>query len=167
MRGIGTVALAVAFEAKLAARNASDYADFLIPYLTPTSRVLDVGCGEGTVSVGLARIAGHVVGVDLDEGAFADARCHATDHGIDNVNFRTGNVYSLGLSDNEFDACLCHSVLEAIDRPLDALHEIKRVLKPGGVFGAASVEYGGLILAGPKRAPPASLLHHPRAHLAA
>jgi ubiquinone/menaquinone biosynthesis C-methylase UbiE len=137
------------FEAKLADRDASDYADFLIPYLTPTSRVLDVACGEGTIAVGLAKVAGHVVGVDLDEDAFADGRRYAAKHGIANVNFRTGNVYSLGLPDNEFDACLCHSVLEAIDRTLDALHEIRRVLKPGGVFGAASVEYGGLILAGP------------------
>lgn len=137
------------FEAKLAGRDASDYADFLIPYLTPTSRVLDVACGEGTIAVGLAKVAGHVVGVDLDEDAFAEGRRYATKHEIDNVNFRTGTVYSLELPDNEFDACLGHSVLEAIDRPLDALHEIKRVLKPGGVFGAASVEYSGLILAGP------------------
>lgn len=137
------------FEAKLADRNASDYADFLLPYLTPTSRVLDVGCGEGTISVGLAEVAGHVVGVDPDENAFGEAWRYATRQGIDNVDFRAGDVYALGVPDNEFDACLCHSVLEVIDRPLDALHEIKRTLKPGGVFGAASVEYGGLILAGP------------------
>jgi SAM-dependent methyltransferase len=139
----------VAFEAKLAGRNASDYADFLLPYLTPTFRVLDVGCGDGTISVGLAEVAGHVVGVDPDEDAFGEARRYATRQGIDNVDFRAGDVYSLEVDDNEFDACLCHSVLEAIDRPLEALHEIKRTLKPGGVIGAASVEYGGLILAGP------------------
>jgi ubiquinone/menaquinone biosynthesis C-methylase UbiE len=136
--------------AKLADRNASDYADFLIPYLTPTSRVVDVGCGEGTISVGLAEVAGHVVGVDLDDAAVADARRNATKRGIGNVEFREGTVYSLRLPDNDFDACLCHSVLEEIDRPLDALHEIKRTLKSGGVLGAACVEYGGLILAGPK-----------------
>lgn len=61
-------------------------------------------------------------------------------------------MYSLGLPDNEFDACFCHSLLEAIDRPLDALCEIKRILTPGGVLGAASVDYGGLILAGPNEA---------------
>lgn len=108
-----------------------------------------MGSGEGTISLGLAKFAGHVIGVDLGEGAFADARRYATKHRIDNVEFRVGSVYSLGFPGNDFDACLCHSVLEAVDRPLDALHEIKRTLKPGGVLGAASVEYSGLILAGP------------------
>ncbi len=49
----------------------------------------------------------------------------------------------------DFDACLCHSMLETLRRPLEGLKEIKRALKPGGVLGVACVEYGGLILAGP------------------
>lgn len=137
------------FEEKLAERNAADYADFLLPHLTPTSRVLDIGCGEGTLSIGLATVAGHVVGIDRDDEAFADVRRYAAENEIDNVEFHAGDVYSLALPDNEFDACLCHSLLEAVDRPLHALHEIKRTLKPGGVCGAASVDYGGLIMAGP------------------
>ena len=40
-------------------------------------------------------------------------------------------------------------MLETLDRPLDGLIEIKRILKPGGVLGVSCVEYGGLILAGP------------------
>jgi ubiquinone/menaquinone biosynthesis C-methylase UbiE len=137
------------FETTLEARPASEYADFLIPHLSPTARVLDVGCGEGTIAIGLADVAGHVVGVDLDQDAFADARRYAHKHGLENIDFRVGSVYSLGRSGDRFDACLCHSVLEALDRPLNALRAIKRVLEPGGVLGAASVEYGGLILAGP------------------
>ena len=137
------------FETQLAARNAVDYADFLLPHLTPDAHVLDVGCGAGTISLGLTKLAGHVIGVDLDEAEFADARAYALQHNVGNVEFRSGSVYALPVPADTFDACLCHSLLEAIERPLDALQEIKRTLKPGGILGVACVEYGGLILAGP------------------
>ena len=60
-----------------------------------------------------------------------------------------GDVYALDLPDGCFDACLCHSTVETLDRPVDGLLEMKRVLRPGGVLGVACVEYGGLVLAGP------------------
>ncbi|HEX6290434.1 MAG TPA: methyltransferase domain-containing protein [Herpetosiphonaceae bacterium] len=137
------------FDAYLTGRNAADYADFLIPHLAPDVRLLDVGCGGGSISVGLARLSGNVIGVDLDAEEFADARQYAMQQGMTNVEFRVGSVYALDFPAEHFDACLCHSMLETLDRPLDALEEIKRTLKPGAVLGVACVEYGGLILAGP------------------
>jgi SAM-dependent methyltransferase len=142
----------MSFEEELVARSAGDYADFLIPHLTPQSQVLDMGCGSGTISLGLAEVAGHVIGIDLDEDEeeFSDARRYAVEHAIGNVEFRVGDVYSLDLPDDGLDACLCHSMLETLDRPVDGLRGIGRTLKPGGVLGVACVEYGGLILAGPE-----------------
>ncbi len=137
------------FERALSERRAADYADFLLPHLGDGSLVLDIGCGDGTITLGLAETAGHVVGVDRDED-FVEARRWAAEHELENVEFRIGNVHALEFPPDEFDACLCHSMLEMLDRPLDALLEIKRVLKPGGVLGVACVEYGGLILAGPE-----------------
>lgn len=137
------------FEAYLTARNAADYADFLIPHLTHDVHLLDVGCGGGGISIGLAKLVGHVIGIDMEAEEFADAQQYATQHGMAHVAFRAGSVYALDFPNDQFDACLCHSMLEALDRPLDALKEIKRTLKPGGVLGVACVEYGGLILAGP------------------
>jgi SAM-dependent methyltransferase len=58
-------------------------------------------------------------------------------------------VHALDFPPDHFDACLCHSMLETLERPLEGLIEIKRVLKPRAVLGVASVEYGGLILSGP------------------
>jgi SAM-dependent methyltransferase len=137
------------FEAYLAARNAADYADFLLPHLAPDFHVLDVGCGAGSITLGLAKRVGRAVGIDLDEEEFANARHYAAHHSMANVEFQIGSVYALDFPAAHFDVCLCHSVLEALDRPLEALLEIKRTLKPGGVLGVACVEYGGLILAGP------------------
>jgi SAM-dependent methyltransferase len=136
------------FEASLRDRNASEYADFLLPHLDADSRVLDAGCGTGTITLGLAERAGHVVGIDQDD-AFAGARRYAVEHSVGNVDFRVGDVTALDFPADHFDACLCHSMLETLSDPLAALREIKRTLEPGGVLGAACVEYGGLILAGP------------------
>lgn len=133
------------FEKSLRERSAADYADFLVPHLHDGSLVLDVGCGQGTITIGLAGTAGHVVGVDLSEEKFGDARNYAADHGIGNAGFRVGSVDALDFPADHFDACLCHSMLETLDHPLDALVEIKRTLKPDGVIGVACVEYGGLV----------------------
>jgi SAM-dependent methyltransferase len=137
------------FDEALKTRNAADYADFLLPYLGRDNRVLDVGCGQGTITLGLADTVGEAVGVDPSEREFAEARRHAADHRVENVEFRVGSVYALDFPGEHFDACLCHSMLETLERPLDALVEIGRTLRPGGVVGVACVEYGGLILAGP------------------
>ena len=96
------------FEAYLSGRNAADYADFLTPHLAPDFHVIDVGCGEGSIALGLARTTGHVIGVDLNEENFTDARKYATQHGIENVEFRAGSVYALDFPDDHFDAGLCH-----------------------------------------------------------
>ena len=141
--------MSTSFDVSLKIRNAADYADFLLPYLDGDVRVLDAGCGRGTITLGLAEKAGHVVGVDPSGEEFEDAQRYAAHHHIENVEFHVGSVHALDFPVDHFDACLCHSMLETLAHPLDGLTEIKRTLKPGGVLGVACVEYGGLILAGP------------------
>jgi ubiquinone/menaquinone biosynthesis C-methylase UbiE len=81
-----------AFEASLKVRNAADYADFPLPYLDDDFHVLDVGCGRGTITLGLAERVAHVVGVDPSEKELADVRRYAAEHQIENVEFRVGSV---------------------------------------------------------------------------
>jgi len=137
----------VSFEQDLLSRNAADYADFLLPHLSLEMVMLDAGCGSGTITVGLAEHVGSVVGVDQQDN-FASALEYATTSDIGNLRFEVGDLYALEFPDERFDACLCHSALEALKRPADALLELRRVMKPGAVLGVASVEYGGIILAG-------------------
>ena len=138
------------FDEYMAGRSADDYAEFLYPHLTPELRVLDVGCGGGSITLGIAEKVGSVVGIDLSDKEFRGAEEYARVHGIGGIELRTGNVYELDFSENSFDACLCHSVVETLDRPHDALLEVKRVLKPGGVLAVSDVEYGGFIVGGPQ-----------------
>jgi SAM-dependent methyltransferase len=139
----------MSFEELLVTRRAATYADFFEPFLTRDDVVLDVGCGAGSITIGLASTVHRVVGVDVEDAEFGDARAYARSAGIDGVEFRQASVYDLPFPDGSFDACLAHSMLETLDRPEDAMREIARVLRPGGVVGVASVEYGGLIIGGP------------------
>ena len=109
--------------------------------------MLDAGCGSGTITVGLAEHVGAVVGVDQKDH-FAPAVEYAISSNIANVRFQAADLYALEFPDAHFDACLCHSALETLKRPAEALLELRRVMKPGAVLGVASVEYGGIILAG-------------------
>jgi SAM-dependent methyltransferase len=139
----------LSFEDLLRNRSAAEYADFVLPSIGSGDRVLDVGCGPGSITIGLAELAGQVTGIDVDNDEFADARAYAAQHGISNVEFREGSIYQLDQPAASVDVCTLFSMMETLDDPLAGLAEVRRVLKPGGLLGASSIEYGGLILHGP------------------
>jgi len=145
-----------AIERAIKARSAEVYAGFLLPYLLPGMAVLDCGCGEATITLGLAEAvhAGWVVAVDLEKGSFAATRRYAASIARCNLDFAVGDGRRLPFHEAVFDAALCHSMLETLDDPAKAVTELRRVTKPGGVVGAASVEYGGIILGGEQTAGP-------------
>jgi SAM-dependent methyltransferase len=139
----------VSFEDLMRNRSAAEYADFVLPSIGGGDRVLDVGCGPGSITIGLAQVAGDVTGIDVDDAEFADARLYAAERGISNVEFREGSIYELDRPDASVDVCTLCSMMETLEDPLAGLAEVRRVLKPGGLLGASSIEYGGLILHGP------------------
>ena len=142
---------AVPFKQALVDRNAKNYAAVLLPHLKQGMRLLDCGCGAGSITMGLVDYLrpGFVVGADRSFGEFRGAIQYATERGVSGLGFIGADAYAIPFRDETFDAALAHSILETLERPSEALKEIRRVLKPGGVVGVASVEYGGLLLAGP------------------
>lgn len=137
------------FIERMKLRSADDYAQFFLRRLENESVILDCGCGAGTITVGLAAHSSSpkaVIGLDRDALAFRPALDYARHHGLSHLRFLAGDVLCLPFRDCSFDAVLAHSVLETITDPLRALREVYRVLRPGALLGAASVEYGGLLL---------------------
>ena len=136
---------------ELGSRNASQYATFFLPYVRSGMNLIDCGCGPGTITLGLAeRLApSEVVGFDLEPDRFKAAQAYAAERGISNLLFKAGDIYGLPFPDASFDAAFVHSVLEALQDPIKALEDVRRVLKPGGVVGVGSVDYGGVVISGP------------------
>jgi ubiquinone biosynthesis O-methyltransferase len=95
--------------------------------------VLDLGCGGGFMAEPLARQGAHVIGVDPSAPAVAAAKRHAEQSGL-SIDYRVGTGEHLPVADGAVDIVLCVDVLEHV-RDLDAvIGEIRRVLKPGGLF---------------------------------
>lgn len=143
-------------ESAIEARSADVYAGFLLPHLRPDMAILDCGCGKATIAMGLAEAvpAGWVVGADLEKDSLTTARRDAASLGLDNLACVAADGRRLPFHDAAFDAVLCHSMLETLGDPASVVAELRRVTKSDGVVGAASVEYGGLILAGEWTAGP-------------
>ena len=91
--------------------------------------------GPGSITIGLAEAVpeGSVVGIDLSLIAIEQAQSVAKSKGLNNVEFKTGNSLSLPFPDAHFDVAYCNQLLMHVDDPVDALAEMKRVVKPGGV----------------------------------
>lgn len=116
--------------------TAETHAVHLLPYLRPGLRVLDFGCGPGTISVGLAKAVhpGKLHGVDMEESQIRLAREVAYDRRQENAVFHVGDVTALEFEDGFFDVAHCHNLLMHVPDTYAVLTEVKRVLKPGGLI---------------------------------
>ncbi len=127
-------------------RTAENSAAYLLPALEPGLRLLDVGCGPGTVTIDLAgRVApGEVVGIDASSAVVEIARKAAADAGALNVTFDVADAYELPFADDSFDVVHAHQVLQHLTDPVAALREMRRVTRPGGIVAVRDADYSGM-----------------------
>lgn len=105
------------------------------------ARVLDVGCGPGTISVGLANWvgSGEVVAIDLSEAVLESARERAGT--VANLRFEMADVYRLPFEDGSFDVAHAHQVLQHLGEPVAALREMQRIVKSGGAIAVRDGDF--------------------------
>jgi SAM-dependent methyltransferase len=132
----------------MAQRTAANHAAFLVPHLQVSARLLDCGCGPGSISCDFAKILslGHVTGIDREESQIELARSRASEQHLTNVTFKVGSIYELPFPDSSFDVVFAHAIFEHISSPDKALAEILRVLEPGGIAAIRSPDWGGFIV---------------------
>lgn len=118
----------------LAAHQA--FYDFAAGHTTSTSHVLDAGCGTGFGSERLAQSAGFAIGVDVKPLLTRYAAQH---HGSNGLRLAAMDGCEMAFGDHSFDVVVVNELLEHLPEHRPFLLEVRRVLKPGGVFVCATV----------------------------
>ena len=107
-------------------------------HVGPRSRVLDLACGTGDLAfaAGARAVDGIVIGIDASSKMIELARARASREApANNVRFEVGDMSSLGVESASIDAVTSGYGLRNVPDPEQAVREVARVLKPGGVFG--------------------------------
>ena len=101
--------------------------------VTPPMRVLDLGCGDGTTAVPLARLGAEVVGIDIARNLVDAGNERAAEAGLHRLKFQEGDACNLeGIGDQSFDLTLSIFGAMFAPKPFDVARELVRVTKPGG-----------------------------------
>ena len=103
-------------------------------------RVLDAGCGTGTITLAIAQRGCNVVGVDPSDAYLAGARHRRSHHAI---SYEHGDAQSLAYETASFDAAVSFLAIDLIPDPGKAAAEMRRVTRPGGVVACGAIDLGG------------------------
>ena len=109
--------------------------DYLKTQLPNGSKLLDVGCSSGAFVRAALHHGFNASGMDYSEEAVAHAR------NTDNLDVFQGHVEKIPAEDNSYDIITLIQVIEHFDHPMEALAELQRVLKPGGLLYLETVNY--------------------------
>jgi ubiquinone/menaquinone biosynthesis C-methylase UbiE len=120
----------------------------------PGERVLEVGCGSGVVLRDVAALvgpAGRVVGIDPSRRAVDVARglCRGPAHR--RITIKVGDGLRLPFAPGRFDLVLGVTVVLHVADPLGLVHEMARVVRPGGRVGLQDQDFGAVAVAHPDR----------------
>ena len=131
-----TMGFSEEFLSSLRRYTAEASAAYMLPYLRPGHRLLDFGCGPGTISVGLAKAIapGEFHGIDMESSQIDLAKAVVQARRQGNATFHVGDITDMPFEDGYFDVAHCHNVLMHIPDTAAALAEVRRVLKPGGII---------------------------------
>ncbi|MGM7669001.1 class I SAM-dependent methyltransferase [Microbacterium sp. A93] len=126
-------------------RTIANSAEYLRPHLNADARLLDVGAGPGTITVEFAQHVAQVTATEIGPAELALSQKLAAESGAANIDFSIEDVHALSFADNSFDIVHTHQVLQHVADPVQALREMRRVTKPGGIVAARDADYAGFV----------------------
>ena len=98
----------------------------------PGDEVLECACGTGAISAAIAPACARLVATDYSDGMLAQARKKLAKRS--NVTVEQADITALPYADDSFDVAVAGNVIHLLPEPGDALKEIKRVVRPGGMI---------------------------------
>jgi len=131
---------------RIAQRTVEVQGASLIPFLKDGLKVLDLGCGPGSITVGIAKHvlpSGSVTAYDMDAKSLEIAAAAAKEKGISNITFVQGSIEKLPFEDSSFDVVWTHAILcHTWSKRSVYLPEIHRVLKKNGqgIYAARDID---------------------------
>src|SRR5581483_1660284 len=128
-------------------RSLETHGQWLEPLLAPGQRILDLGCGPGTITIGVARriAPGEVIGIDPESSQVEAARSLAARENFP-PKFEIGRAGELPFTDESFDGAYAHAVFEHLSNPHNALLDLRRKLRRGGFAALRSPDWGGFLV---------------------
>jgi SAM-dependent methyltransferase len=126
------------FMGRWSSRLAEPFLDF--SGIKRGDRVLDVGCGTGTISLALAQRGAETVGVDASE-SYLDGARRLRSH--PNVTYTHGDACRLDIPSSSFDACVSTLVIDVIPEVERVAAEMRRVTRRGGVVACGTFDFWG------------------------
>ena len=112
-------------------------------------QVLDVGCGVGIDLSHLARRvgdAGRVIGLELDPDLVRVARQSTSEESRPGIQIVQGDAEQMPFADEQFDRVRADRAVQHMQRPEQAIAQMWRVLRPGGILTLVEPDWGGLML---------------------
>ncbi len=107
-------------------------------YLPGSDRVLDYGCGTGTLSLRFAGRVKEIHGIDFAAGMIEVAQRKAAESGVDNARFMQATIFDERLEKGSYDAVLAWGILHLVDDRNLVVKRINELLKPGGLVVSAT-----------------------------
>ena len=122
-------------------RSAANSAAYLLPYLHETDSLLDIGAGPGTITADLASLVSRVTATEIGPQELDLSRATLAARSITNAGFSVQDAHALTFPDATFDVVHAHQVLQHLADPVQALREMARVARPGGLVAARDGDY--------------------------
>lgn len=109
---------------------------FMLPYIKGNESILDVGSGPGTITLDCAKRFPNckVTGIDTLKELTEQGTEGAKSQNLTNVQFDIGSATALPYDDDTFDIAYTHQVLLHLENPVEAIKELKRVVKKDGLI---------------------------------